>query len=265
MNKVTFKKVSIDELPALKSAYYAALAAPYDGMWGTFASQADHYLLADNQETKGFCCVNTDLKLLQFYSEPNYDASPAFAQAIKDLSLTGAFVSTIDPLAMALSMDHQTSMKVHALMYHYPKAAPPKTAVFPDGADVRLLSESHLDEAVAFAHETLGASEAWLSSYFSGLIGRQELYGVLLNGALIATGECRRNDNHTATSDVGIVVSKNHRGQGLASNVLRALVNESHHRGDHTICSTEADNLAAQKAISSAGFLCYHRIVEFTF
>ncbi len=265
MRKITFTRVSVDTLANLKRDYYAALTAPSDGMWSTFASQADHFLLVDNDEAKGFCCVNSDQKLLQFYVEPNYDARTAFGQALEDLPISGAFAATIDPLAIALALDHQTSLKVHALMYQFPKTAEVKNPVFPDGADFQQLSQSHLDDAVAFAHETLGASPAWLSSYFSGLISRQELYGVLLKGSLIATGECRRNENHPAVSDVGMVIGKNHRGKGLATNVLRSLVKTSHRRGDLAICSTEADNPAAQKAISRAGFVCYHRIIEFGF
>lgn len=265
MRTITITEVPIDALANMKSDYYAALAAPSDGMWSTFASQADHFLLFEDDEAKGFCCVNADRKLLQFHSEPNYDAGIAFAQAIRDLSLTGAFLSTSDPLVMALSMDHQTSLKVHALMYHYPKTARPKTATFPEGADFQLLSKPHLDDAVAFAHETLGASPAWLTSYFSGLTERRELYGLLLDGELIATGECRRSENHPTTSDVGMVVGKRHRGKGLATNVLLALVQESHCRGDTAICSTELENISAQKAISRAGFVAYHRIIELDF
>lgn len=265
MRKITITKVPIDTLANLKNDYYEALVAPADGMWNTFASQVDHFLLSDNDEAKGFYCVNADRKLLQFYTEPNYDACKAFAQAISDLSLTGAFISTIDPLVVALSMGHQTSAKVHAIMYRYPKTARVKSAVFPDGADFQLLSRSHLDDAIAFAHDTLGASPAWLSSYFSELVSRQELYGVLLNGALIATGECRRSENHPTTSDVGMVVGKNHRRKGLATNVLIALVQEAHCREDVAICSTELENLSAQKAISRAGFVAYHRIIELGF
>jgi len=60
-----------------------------------------------------------------------------------------------------------------------------------------------------------------------------------------------------------IVVHPSARGQGLATHVLRWLAAANDATGVRSICSTESSNIAAQTAISRAGFFADNRIVEF--
>ena len=62
-----------------------------------------------------------------------------------------------------------------------------------------------------------------------------------------------------------MVVGKNHRRGGIATNILRALAGHAQSKGLTSICSTETGNVGAQKAISRAGFVSTHRILEITF
>ena len=81
----------------------------------------------------------------------------------------------------------------------------------------------------------------------------------------LATGECRPSDSQKPYADLGMVVSKNHRGQGLATNILRQLIRRCRENGLSPICSTERDNYAAQKAIENSGFVSHHRLLEIAF
>lgn len=126
--------------------------------------------------------------------------------------------------------------------------------------------ESVFSEAglVAFTNEVIGAPKEWLIGYFDNLIKRRELFCVSDNGRVIASGECRGYDVYqTDYADLGMIVAESERGKGLATTVLKELVTIAGAKGLKPICSTEAGNMAAQKAITRAGFVAPHRIVQF--
>jgi RimJ/RimL family protein N-acetyltransferase len=72
-------------------------------------------------------------------------------------------------------------------------------------------------------------------------------------------------------ADLGVIVSAAHRGKGIATKVIKQLIayaraKELRSQGAkelRPICSTEKGNAGAQKAISRAGFIAHHRIIEF--
>ena len=101
--------------------------------------------------------------------------------------------------------------------------------------------------------------------YYGDLIKRKELFGLWDGKTLIATGERRVSETQKPYADVGMIVSTTHRGQGLATMILQKLLNLCGEKGLSAICSTEKDNVGAQKAIAKAGFIDHHRIVEFKF
>ena len=58
----------LNELSTLKAEYINQATAPLDGMWLCgFVPMATHFGFYNNEELIGFCCVNSDGYLLQFY------------------------------------------------------------------------------------------------------------------------------------------------------------------------------------------------------
>jgi len=260
-----FTQASAADLAALKLQYRDTLAAPLDGMWEHFTSGATHHAITDGAKTIGHCVINSEHKLLQFFVSSGRDMRSVFSQMLTELTVTGAFLASFEQQTLALAMDHQKSVAVHALMYHLNTGAVVAAATFPADSKFRLLELADLKPAVAFGAETLGADAGWLSGYFSDLINKGQLYGLLHGGNIIATGECRASESQKPYADVGMVVSKNCRGQGVATNILRQLLHVCAGKDLKAICSTERTNIAAQKAISKAGFSSSHRMLEFGF
>lgn len=265
MSMFTFAPTSPETLAELKAKYRASVDAPLDGMWEAFTSMADHYFLLEDGALAGYCAVNGEHKMLQFFTLSSTDSATAFTQAIEQLKVSGAIVSTAEPAFLGHCQHNQTQITDHAIMYHMADGALSSDARFPEGAAFRLLTNADLNTAVDFAVETLGADAGWLKSYFGGLIERRELFGLFAGATLIATGECRPSHTQFGFADVGMIVSTNHRSKGIATNMLRQLIRESRAQGLKPICSTEHNNIAAQKAITHAGFTAYHRILDIAF
>lgn len=261
----------IEALEGLKKSYLGQTVAPLDGMWLCgFVPQATHYGFYSKGNIVGYCCLNDEGFVLQFYLEPEYQdqVKTLFNSLFESFQLqignvNGAFVSTAEPQFLSYCLDYFSSFEVNTLMYQLASS-------IDDSTDQELsilgkaLNLQQLDEAVSFVHSAIGAPLEWLNGYFLNLIERQELYGSWSEGRLIATGECRGYDAYqTEYADVGMIVGERERCKGVASDVLKDLVLIARHRGLEPICSTERDNIAAQKAITRAGFVAQHRILKF--
>jgi len=265
MSAFTFKPTSADALTGLKTEYRATALAPLDGMWETFTSMADHYRIDDRSGPVGYCAVNSERKMLQFFVKAPANDRAAFTQALANLGVKGAVVSTAEPAFLSLCMEKQSSVSEQAIMYHLAEGINAAAAEFPDALPVRPFTQSDLPLAVEFVVATIGADAGWLESYFGDLIKRSELHGLIDGDELVSTGECRPSPTQPAYADVGMIVGTDHRGKGIATNMLRQMITESLSLGLKPICSTECSNIAAQKAITKAGFTAYHRILEIAF
>lgn len=262
---------SLSELSELKQAYFAQSTAPLDGMWHFgFVPMAKHYGFYHHQNLVGFCCINDDGYLLQFYLTPevaNTDQE-LFTLIAENNSavigqVKGAFASTAEPNYQALCLDNSTSFKVNALMFqHSPELAQKQHTPI----EMQAAITGQLAAFVHFAASNIGAPEQWLSQYYGNLITRNELFGYWQHGQLLAAGECRLFDQYqTEYAEVGMIVAQSARGQGIAKQVLSCLIKHGASRGLKAICSTESGNIAAQKAIYQTGFSAMHRIVQFEF
>lgn len=263
---------SLEILEELKKSYLDQTVAPLDGMWLCgFVPQASHYGFYSKGNLVGYYCLNDEAFVLQFYLAPEYqDQSRELFDSLfagGDLqagNANGSFVSTAEPQFLSYCLDHFNSFEVNALMYQLANSndVPSNTALTILG---EALKPKQLDEAVSFAHLAIGAPREWLQGYFVNLIEREELFGKWTEGRLIATGECRAYDAYqTQYADIGMIVGEQERCKGVATRVLQDLVLIAKRRGLHAICSTEKDNIAAQKAITRSGFLAKHRILKFT-
>ena len=190
-----------------------------------FVPMAKHFGFYVEQSLIGFCCVNDDGYLLQYYLEPN---SHTFSQELFTLisqqnssiigEVKGAFVSTAEHKYLTLCLDNSVSFKVNALMYQH------KSALIEDSIDMQLAYDEQLSEFVSFAVTNINAPEQWLTQYYGNLITRKELFGYWHKGQLLAVGECRLFDQYqTEYADLGMIVAQSVRGQGLAKKVLNYL------------------------------------------
>lgn len=262
---------SIEHLSELKQQYMDHTTAPLDGMWmAGFVPMAKHFGFFENEKLIGFFCINDDGYLLQFHVSPERQdqASVLFHSIInqKDLQIElikGAFVSTAEPRYLSLCLDCFPNFRVHSLMYQKNKG---KKQALPQEAQLQMsvITTGQLAESVEFAKTAIGAPEEWLTGYYTNLINRQELLGFWENGCLLATGECRGFDEYQQEyADLGFIVGKSQRGKGLGTRIYKYLIALAESKGLQPICSTEADNISAQKAINRAGLFAYNRIIQF--
>lgn len=262
---------NLEEITALKQAYFAQSMAPLDGMWHFgFVPMSTHFGFYEQDNLVGYCCINGEGYMLQFYlsNEAETDEKDLFTLIAENNSATieevkGAFVSTAEPRFLSLCVDNSSGFKVNALMYKQETSSAVHNR---NSVELELAQPEQLSHFVKFAATNIGAPEEWLTGYFGRLIDREELFGYWNEGELLATGECRLFEEHqTAYADLGMIVAQSQRGKGIATQVLTWLVNSANERNLTPICSTESGNLGAQKAIKRAGLLPLNRILQIEF
>ncbi|WP_337249449.1 GNAT family N-acetyltransferase [Shewanella sp. KX20019] len=257
----------------LKAQFFSLATAPLDGMWHFgFVAISEHFGFYENQVLVGYCCINADGYMLQYYLSPlaKISSRELFTLITQQDSkvigtVIGAFASTAEPKYLSLCLDNSTMFAVNSLMYHLSTEAD-TTGEANVKIDMALATTEMLDSLVAFAVESIGAPEQWLTGYYLNLIQRQELWVSLKGKHIIATGECRTFDNYqTDFADLGMIVAQAERGQGIAVKILRYLINVAKQQGLKPICSTEIDNIAAKKSIARAGLVSNNRIIQIEF
>lgn len=271
---LSIKKIETQQdLSHLKAQYFASSISALDGMWHFgFVPMAEHFGFYEEEVLTGFCCINDEGYILQFYLAPQSNTSirELFRLIVEQNSkviqthkgdIKGAFVSTAETAYLALCLDNAVSFKNNALMYQQGARQQGEVNI-----QMQRATCAQIKQFVHFAAANIGAPEAWLTTYFTNLITRKELFGLWEGDTLLASGECRLFDEYqTDYADLGMIVAQSERGKGLATQVLKYLVKHAETKGLRAICSTEMDNIAAQKAIVRAGFSASHRIVQFEF
>ncbi|MEG3219463.1 GNAT family N-acetyltransferase [Vibrio gigantis] len=269
------KITTLSDLSELKTAYFADSTAPLDGMWHFgFVPMSDHYGFYENNILVGYCVLNGEGYLLQFYLAPtvNTNSEDLFTLIVKNNSsvigeVKGAFVSTAEPQYLSLCVDNTLSFKVNAMMFRQnAESGSERNSSRIEEINLTLATQDQLNPLVEFASSAIGAPKEWLTGYYSNLIARQELWGYWENDRILATGECRKFDEYqTQFADLGMIVAQAERGKGLATRILNFLTQHANSQGLEAMCSTESSNIGAQKAIARAGLSSKNRILQFDF
>ncbi len=255
---------SAGDLADLRRAHLATQNAPIDGMWEAFANLSRYREIRSAGERAGYFCVNDEGLLLQLYLAPPCEdaAAEIFAEVAARDEVKGAMVSTTDPRFLSLCLDLHQEVRVHTYLYqdHLP-GEPAPAAEAETSFDV--VAAGELDTIAGLQRDSLDQDLGdWLVGYLENLITRRELYALRRGGEILATGEARVSDSQPPFADLGVITMRRHRGRGHASHVLCRLKRLCYDRKLAPICSTTVDNVAAQRAITRAGFVSRDRLLQ---
>lgn len=247
----------------LRRAYLESNTAPLDGMWLSFALAAEVTLIEAGNVVVGFASVDAERRVLEFFVRRPELAREAFGLVAAEAD--GAMAPTTSPSFLSLAMDRQQRVAVNALLYQARDEAYRRERSPPEGTALRELGSGELELALDFGELAIPAPRDWLTGYYRERIAKGELFGLWSGAELIAAGELRPSPLQPGVADLGMVVAERHRRRGLATRILELLIVRAGERGLRAICSTEASNPGAQKAIERAGFIAQHRLLEITF
>ena len=250
----------------LRDDYLRTLVAPMDGMWEkAIIAQATFWEIQDQGQHVGYFCVDSHNELLRFHLVENYQvrAQEIFCWIISTYNIQHAIASTIEPLYFSLCLDVQKSITLHSYLFRDSK--PLELPFNLSDSIFRKAEKSELDDIMRFYQVNTEGSGVWIEAFLRTRLNREELFVLLDQQTLVATGECIPNQQQPPYADLGMVVAQSYRGRGLGGAMLTQLKKHCYEAGWKPICSCEATNHASKKAIEKAGFISEHRMVKIFF
>lgn len=264
-SKISFEK-SANTIAVLnyRKQLYKTFVAPLDGMWeALYIANATSYLIKDEEENIGYCCVDQDKSLNQLFliNSHSYLMNCVVAELISTGLVISAHLSSIEPTLFNTCLQFSKSIEPNTINYTFSSEQVKKVNI--EKLNLYKAGIHDGDKIRAFFEKEIGFDDSF--GYTDNLIQRGEIYLVEDEGLILATGECRLSDSQPKYADVGMVVKNSSRKKGLGTSVLCELTNVAANNNRIPICSTTIDNIASQKAIERAGFYNSHTVFKIEF
>jgi len=251
-----------DSITILRKKLYARLKAPIDAMWELlYINSSQDYLITNKDEVLGYCCIDAEGCLTQIYLEDSHlsKMTPVIKQLISSTLIKSASLSSNEPIGFNTCLSLSKSIKINTYCFehlnspiHINNPLPIAQGTLEDIPSVK-----------AFYKAQIGMNDTF--GYTENLISRREVGLVKEFDNIVATTECRMSDSQPEIADLGIIVSKEQRGKGLATTIMQMQVNRVLDAGRRPICSTTADNISSKKVIEKSGFYCATIIFDIKF
>lgn len=249
-------------IDSLRAKLYQKLIAPIDAMWELlYIASSQHFLITNDDETLGYCCINEEKSLIQIFIEEEYSSKIEIIikELISSKLIGSASLSSNETLAFNASLLQSKSIKANTFCYeHLNKPIKINSKL--------ILEEAKIDDIPAikaFLNAQVGMDDTF--GYTENLVSRKEIFLLRNVNEIIATSECRISDSQSEIADLGIIVNIDYQGKGIATEVMQIQVNRVLQAGRKPICSTTLDNIASRKAIEKAGFYCSNIIFDISF
>jgi predicted acetyltransferase len=259
MNMNFLKTDDPDAINELRAQLYQKLTAPIDAMWEQlYISSAQPYLIENNGITLGYCCIDAKNCLLQLFllEESTSKMDLVITSLVESHLVNSASLSSNEPISFNASLNSSKSIQANTFCFQHSNKPIDLKGVF----DVELVSIDNIPAVKEFLKDQVGMDDTF--GYTENLVSRKEIYMVRESDIIIATSECRMSDSQPEIADLGIIVNKKYRGNGIATQVMQMQVNRALEANRKPICSTTFDNFSARKAIEKSGFYCSNIIFD---
>jgi len=232
-------------------------------MWEAFTDYADHWEINDESQTIGYACVNEDNCLLQFYLVAHWmqEGVSIFQQFIQQRNIKMGLIGANNPFCLSTAMHLQKSVEVNT--YLFTDFFEAKRGV--QKGVLKVATKGDLDNLVDFCHKSMGGPKEWLVGYIGNLIAKGEIFALTDGNEILGTCEVRKSESNSEVADVGMVVSTDHRRQGLGTFLLGKAKEIALQWNRQPICSCEKDNMGSLKAIQNSGFRSVHQMLLMEF
>jgi len=268
-------KVDPETVSHLHENYLASLTEPQDAFWQeALIGASDHLEIRIEGEQVGYFVLDAENQMMQFYLVDGLHrhAPDLFKQVLEQHEVKTAMAATIEPFYFSLCLDLQLKTEVHTYLFSdHKKMTPVLTSI--SGHQFRKATSDDLAKVMPIYSggdefvdaETVDANFGDMMSYAKMVIEGGILHVLEKDEEILGTAELRIRKSWVPYADVGMIVHKKYRRQGVGAYLLTLLKQKAVEQGLKPICSCEAGNVGSRKAVENAGFIARHRVVRFTF
>jgi hypothetical protein len=251
--------ISVSDIFDFRKGYYSSLNEKQEFWLEQQLKSANYYVIKSDSTQVGYCCINGNKELLQFYITEEYMkiAQDIFTFLIKEEIIKFAYCSTFDHLLLSLSSDYQRKVSRHSYSFRSYIEASSELRGFPN-LNFRRASENDLENITKYCED-----------FFENpilLIHRKELFVLYSGNLFLGAGEVESiNEFSKPYVDIGMIVSEKYRNKGIASYIVQKLKDYSISNGLIPICGCWYGNYASKRTLEKSGFITKDRILYFEF
>lgn len=241
---------------------YKNLTAPIEAEWELLNVASAHpYLIEIDSKTVGYCCINDDKSLLQLFLENNniHLIEKVVKELIDSTLIVSAHMGSNEPIAFNACLFHSKSIKTHTFCFEYAHRSVENT----NSLNIEKVTSEDIPLIKDFFKNQLGFDDSF--GYTENLVDRKEIFMIKESDTIVATSECRLSESQPEIASLGMIVNKDHRGKGIATQILKQQAKRVLDINRKPICSTTIDNIASKKAIEKAGFYCSNIMFDISF
>ncbi|MRS01998.1 N-acetyltransferase [bacterium] len=254
------KCASLDEIANLRNQYLDELIEPQELFLELSVVNANIYLIHLNGEQIGYFLTNDETVLLEYFITQKFVflADSILIRIVNDFSITTAVCKSFDHLLLSCCVGIQKKTRVVGVLFrtyhpncnkdHYADVTA-RQATIDDEKHIIEINEEVFDHD----HEVLE------------YINKKQLLIFEKEGIPVGFGIFSRVIEGRPDFDIGMLVEKGFRGQGLGQFIISYLAEYCISRGWRPVAGCAVENIASRRTLEKAGFIAGYRMLEFSF
>ncbi|MBA4385115.1 MAG: hypothetical protein C0410_10305 [Anaerolinea sp.] len=250
----------LEDISDLRNQYLDGLIEPQEQYLELMVRTANIYAVLLNEERIGYFLVGEELTLLEYFIIPkNVDlAEPIFKSIIRDFSIHKALCKSFDHMLLSCCAGMQNKTSVLGILfreYHlsYDAAKLSDIRVRP----AKIEDERHIIEV----NEEVFDHDYEVIEY----INKKQLLIFEKEHTIIGFGIYSRVIEGRSDFDIGMLVEKEFRGQGMGQLIIGYLADYCIKKGWRPTAGCASENIGSRRTLEKAGFVANYRLLEFSF
>jgi hypothetical protein len=253
-------QTTIDTIKKLRNQYFNSLPQFQELFIELMVKDSDFYMLRKDFVEIGYVIKNHEGTLIEFYVANKYipKGNVYFSQVLRDLSITGIYCKSFDPLLLGNCLKSGLSYSLLGLLYrHYVGPLIKK--------DPEIKMKKADLSSVGFLLGQKGSIEELFETeqQLMDFIINEHVFEFYNNEGFMGCGMVIRTHPDWDFCDLGVWVQPSKRGNAFGSQIIIYLREFALKNNLKPSCGCAIENVASQKAIEKSGFVSKYQMVHF--
>ncbi len=251
---------SLDDISELRNQYLDGLIEPQELYLELMIRSSQVIVIIHHQEQIGYFIIGDNKVMLEFFINQNnvFLADEIFKRILQEFSIEKALCKSYDHLLLSCCAGMQKKMQVIGILFkefHHPKNPP----TFAD-VKIRLATSADEKHIIAINEEVFDHDYEVLE-----YIINKQLLIFEKEDTSIGFGLFSRIIEGRPDFDIGMLVEKDFRRQGIGQFIIYYLADHCLTNGWRPIAGCAVENIGSRRTLERAGFVAGYRMLEFLF
>jgi len=254
------KCAAFEEISDLRNQYLDGLIEPQELFLELIIVNANIFLVSLNDEHIGYFMTNNESVIIEFFIIKKYvaHADSILKTIIKERSINKVVCKSFDHLLLSSCVGMQKKTRVVGILFR---------EYHPNGSEDRhpeiTFRQAEIDDEkhVIEVNEEVFDHDDEVLEY----INKKQLLIFEKEGIPVGFGLFSRVIEGRPDFDIGMLVEKEYRGQGVGQYIISTLADFCIKNGWRPVAGCGVDNIGSRRCLEKAGFIAGYRMLEFSF